>query len=38
MNGKRVVARTFLGVVAGVICWLGSYAAGAKRASGRASP
>jgi hypothetical protein len=28
MNGKRVVVCTFLGVVAGVLCWLGSYVAG----------
>ncbi len=28
MNGKRVVVCTLLGVVAGVLCWLGSYVAG----------
>jgi hypothetical protein len=32
MNGNRVIVCTFLGVVAGVIRWLGSYVAGAKRA------
>lgn len=28
MNAKRVTACTLFGVVAGVICWLGSYVAG----------
>ncbi len=28
MMGKRVVVCTLLGLVAGVICWLGSYLAG----------
>lgn len=28
MNGKRVIACTLFGFMAGVICWLGSYAAG----------
>jgi len=32
MTGKRVIVYTFLGVVAGVMCWLGSLAAGAERA------
>jgi len=28
MTGKRVVVCTLFGLVAGVICWLGSYSAG----------
>jgi hypothetical protein len=28
MNAKRVMACTLFGFVAGVLCWLGSYAAG----------
>jgi len=36
MTGKRVIVYTFLGVVAGVMCWLGSHDTAEERAFGEA--